>query len=185
MEQPKILSFPGPDQAKTGLGLGNIFKNIFGSGRVGFIRFRYGPGRGIFYRGINYFFPTISGINLESNRNHTLHPQTEKVLWLLSLISMYMSFQSIYSHNRSVVQINVVWKWLHFGLMIKCFDPVQSGKYIIRLVRGRGHKIYYFQVWFGLGQKIQGTTCMGLVCQKPCSAGLYLRVHPILNLCMQ
>ena len=44
-----------PDRTETGPGSGNIFKNIFGSGRVGGVLFRVGPGRGIFYRGMRHF----------------------------------------------------------------------------------------------------------------------------------
>ena len=58
----------GPDRTETGPGSGNIFKNIFGSGRVGSgrgILFRVGPGRGIFYRGMGHFLPGFRGyINL-------------------------------------------------------------------------------------------------------------------------
>ena len=60
-----------PDRAETGPGSGNIFKNIFVSGRG--ILFRVGPGRGIFYRGMRHFL--------------AFHSQTVEEEWLLSLIS--------------------------------------------------------------------------------------------------
>ena len=47
-------------------------------------------------------------------------------------------------------------KLLNFGLMLNCFGPVRSGENIIGSVRGRGHKIYYFSVRSGSGQKIMG-----------------------------
>ena len=71
--QPETPSFPGPDRTRpTALGLGNIFKNIIGSGRgilfrVGPSRgilFWVGPGRGMFLPGYETFSPGISGINL-------------------------------------------------------------------------------------------------------------------------
>ena len=37
--QPETPSFPRPDWTKTGPGLGNIFKSIFGSGQVGEFNF--------------------------------------------------------------------------------------------------------------------------------------------------
>ena len=59
-------------------------------------------------------------------------------------------------------------KLVNFGLMLNCFGLVRSWENIIGLVRGQGHKIYYFSVWFGSGQKITGSGC-----QKPCPTGLY------------
>ena len=43
-----------------------------------------------------------------------------------------------------------------FELMINCYGPVRSGQNIIGSVRGWGHKMYYFSVWSGSGQKITG-----------------------------
>ena len=51
-----------PDRTETGLGSGNILKNIFGAGRG--ILFRVGPGRGIFLPGYETFSPGISWIKL-------------------------------------------------------------------------------------------------------------------------
>ena len=58
-----------PDRTETSPGSGNIFKNIFGSGRgmlfpVGpgrGILFRVSPGRGIFYWGMKHFLPGFRG----------------------------------------------------------------------------------------------------------------------------
>ena len=46
--------------------------------------------------------------------------------------------------------------------MLNCFGPVRSGENIIGSVRGRGHKIYYFSVWSGSGQKITGQYGVGV-----------------------
>ena len=46
--------------------------------------------------------------------------------------------------------------------MLNCFGPVQSGENIIGSVRGRGHKIYYFSVRSGSGQKITGQYLFGV-----------------------
>ena len=72
---PKPRVFP--DRTETGPGSGNIFKNIYGPGRVGEFYFgsvrvgefyfRIGPGRGIFLPGYETFSPGISGINFPFN----------------------------------------------------------------------------------------------------------------------
>ena len=46
--------------------------------------------------------------------------------------------------------------------MLNCFGPVRSGENIIGSVRGRGHKIYYFSVRSGSGQKITGQCGVGV-----------------------
>ena len=53
-------------------------------------------------------------------------------------------------------------KLVNFGLMLNCFGPVRSGENIIGSVRGRGHKIYYFSVRSGSGQKITGHYGVGV-----------------------
>ena len=54
---PETLNFPGPDWTETGPGSGNIFKNIFVSGRVGefYFRSRY------FLLGMRHFFQGFRG----------------------------------------------------------------------------------------------------------------------------
>ena len=46
--------------------------------------------------------------------------------------------------------------------MLNCFGPVRSGENKIESVRGRGHKIYYFSVRSGSGQKITGQYGVGV-----------------------
>ena len=41
-----------------------------------------------------------------------------------------------------------------------------------KILWGRGHKVYYFLVWFGSGAKDNGTF-WGWGAKKPCPAGLY------------
>ena len=53
-------------------------------------------------------------------------------------------------------------KLVQFGLMLICFGPVRSGENIIRSVRGRGHRIYFFSVQSGSGQKITGRFRVGV-----------------------
>ena len=68
------LEFPrtGPARTETGTGPGNIFKNIFGSGRVG--EFYFGSVRvGVFFIGVyGTFFPRISGTNLSLDYKNML-----------------------------------------------------------------------------------------------------------------
>ena len=47
-------------------------------------------------------------------------------------------------------------------MMLNCFGPVRSGENIIGSVRGRGHKIYYFSVRSGSGQKLTGHFGVGV-----------------------
>ena len=46
--------------------------------------------------------------------------------------------------------------------MLNCFGPVRSGENTIGSVLGRGHKIYYFSVRSGSGQKITGQNGVGV-----------------------
>ena len=70
----------GPDRTETGPGSGNSFKNFFGSDRVG--EFYFGSVRvRVFFTGVWDIFSRDFGDKL------AFHSQTEKVEWLLSLIS--------------------------------------------------------------------------------------------------
>ena len=70
----------GPDRTETGPGSGNIFKNIFGSSRVG--EFYFGSVRvGVFFTGAWDIFSRDFGDKL------AFHSQTVEVEWLLSLIT--------------------------------------------------------------------------------------------------
>ena len=70
----------GPDWTETGPGSGNIFKNLFGSSRVG--EFYFGSVRvGVFFTGAWDIFSQDFGDKL------AFHSQTVEVEWLLSLIS--------------------------------------------------------------------------------------------------
>ena len=51
-------------------------------------------------------------------------------------------------------------KLVNFGLMLNCFGPVRWN--IIGSVWGQGHKIYYFSVRSGSGQKITGQYGIGV-----------------------
>ena len=76
--QPKILSFPGPDwTGPKSLGLGHVFKNIFGSGLAGDKDF--GPVQvGVyFFPEYHIFFPENFKNKVELNGNHALHSQPE------------------------------------------------------------------------------------------------------------
>ena len=80
-----------PDRTKTGPGSGNIFKNIFGSSRVG--EFYFGSVRvGEFYFGsvrVGVFFTGAWDIfSQDFGDKLAFHSQTVEVEWLLSLISM-------------------------------------------------------------------------------------------------
>ena len=58
-------------------------------------------------------------------------------------------------------------KLVNFELMLNCFGPVRSGENIIGSVRGQGHKIYYFSVRSGSGQKITGQYGVGVAKTLP------------------
>ena len=118
-------------------------------------------GSGYYLPGYETFFPRISRINLHLNEKHAFHSQTEQVEWLLSLISMKYDV---------ITSLQGIWINIHFYCsqdllivgLINCFGVVQSGQKIIGSVRGRGHKIYYFSVQSGLGQKITGHYRVGV-----------------------
>ena len=48
------------------------------------------------------------------------------------------------------------------AIVFNCFGPVRFGENIIGSVRGRDHKIYYFSVRSGSGQKITGQYGVGV-----------------------
>ena len=55
-------------------------------------------------------------------------------------------------HFRAYSQVYYSLKVVDFRLMIKYFSQIQYGQTIIGSVLHHGHKIYFFRVWFGLGQ---------------------------------
>ena len=70
--------------------------------------------------------------------------------------------------------------FFNFGLMLNCFGPVWSGENIIGSVRGQGHKIYYFSVRSGSGQKITGQYRFGV----PKTLPRRTLVHSMYVVCM-
>ena len=73
------------------------------------------------------------------------------LIWSLNLWSQHKIFSIPFGS-----------KLVNFGLMLNCFGPVRSRENIIGSVRGRGHKIYYFSVRSGSGQKITGQYGVGV-----------------------
>ena len=80
------------------------------------------------------------------------------VVW--NLIWSLWSQHKIVSIPQNFGSVRV--ETFNFGLMLNCFGPVRSGENIIGSVRGRGHKIYYFSVRSGSGQKITGQCRFGV-----------------------
>ena len=125
--------------------------NFFFSGPSGSGNFISGRSRlgYFFYRGMRHFFPGFRAYL-------RLYCILRLDLKLKSLISTQKIFHTLEFSGRFGSKL------VHFWLMLNCFGPVRSGENIIGSVRGQGHKIYYFSVRSGSGQKITGQYGVGV-----------------------
>ena len=194
----------GSDRTETGPGSGNIFKNIFGPGRVG--EFYFGSVRvGEFYFGsvrVGVFFTGVWDIfSRDFGDKLPFHSQTEEVAVIIldkHVVLCYNFIAGQYSRVycslklelklKSLISTQNIFhtsefsgrsgsKLVNFGLMLNCFGPVRSGENIIGSVRGRGHKIYYFSVRSGSEQKITGQYGIGVPKTLPRRTLIATRLH--------